>query len=244
MRGHWLNASMPNFCLEKLIFHPHFLASQPFLVSCFNSDKFRQNFRQHSDKIRTKFKQQTSDNKIQTKFRQNSDQNSDKNSDKIQTTKFRQNSDNNIQTKNQTNFRPNSDKIQTTKLSQNSDKFQTKLRQNSDNKLQTKFRQQNSDKYRIPGLGIFACSGSFEQVLFILKMKLQNAFFCFQKTLKCSSLFFFEDPLFLRMFWGQSSLFYKDGGGQGGPKIGGCVPLFIFFMDCVFRVAGFKKALL
>ena len=90
-----------------------------------------------------------------------------------------------------------------------------------------KFRHKSD---RIPGLGIFGCSGSFEKVLFILKMKLQNAFCCFQKTLKFSSLFFLRTPFFLRMFWGQSSFFLRMEGAQGGPKKGGCIPLFIFFL--------------
>ena len=85
-----------------------------------NSDKIQT---QIQTKIQTKFRQQNSDNKfqtkIQTKFRQNSDQNSDKFQTKLQT-KFRQ------------TFRQNSDKIQT--------KIQAKFRQNSDknpDKIQT-----------------------------------------------------------------------------------------------------------
>ena len=90
-----------------------------------------------------------------------------------------------------------------------------------------KFRHKSD---RIPGLGIFGCSGSFEKVLFILKMKFQNAFCCFQKTQKCSSPFVFEDPLFLlRMDCGPYSFFLRMEGAQKG----GCIPLF--FMDCVFR---------
>ena len=43
-------------------------------------------------------------------------------------------------------------------------------------------------------------------------------------------------PFFLRMFWDQSSFFYKDGGAPRGPKNRGCIPVFFFVMDCVFRV--------
>ena len=60
-----------------------------------------------------------------------------------------------------------------------------------------------------------------------MKMKKQNAFCCFQKTLKFSSLFFLRTPLFLRMFWGQSS-FYKDGGGPRGTKNRGMHPPFYY----------------
>ena len=131
--------------------------------------KFRQIFGQHSDKIQTN---------IHTKLRQNSDKNSEKNSDKIQTniqtTKFRQNSDNRIQTKfRQQNSDQNSDQISDQISDKDSDRIQTEIR--------VKFRHKSD---RIPGLGIFGCSGSFEKVLFILKMKLQNAFCCFQKKLK------------------------------------------------------------
>ena len=189
-----------------------------------NSDKIQTtNFRQ-------KLRQQNSDNKIQTtKFRQNSDNKIQTNSDnKIQTTKFRQQkSDNKIQTK----FRQhNSDnKIQTKSRQQNSDKnsdkVQTKIQtnqisdQNPDKdpdkipaEIRVKFRHKSD---RIPGLGIFGCSGSFEKVLFILRMKLQNSFCCFQKQLKFSSLFFFEDPFFFEDVLGSILLFYKD---WRGPK--------------------------
>ena len=89
-----------------------------------------------------------------------------------------------------------------------------------------KFRHKSD---RIPGLvGNFGCSWSFEKVLFILKMKFQNAFCCFQKTQTCSSPFFLRTPFFLRMDCCLSSFFLRMEGAQGGPKKGGCIPLFIF----------------
>ena len=221
MRGHWLNASMPRFCWENMIFDPLI-----FSFTTFSGVLFQ--FRPNSDKIQTK---------DLTKFRQTQTKTfrhvwihktpvkigKIENSDKIQTTKSRQNSEKKFRKK----IRQNSDKTQT--------KNQTKFRQSSGNKIQTKFRQkirqkfrqisdQNSDKDsdkvqteirvkfrhksdRIPGLGIFGCSGSFEKVLSILKMKLQNAFCCFQKALKCSSLFFVEDPLFFEDVLGSILLF-------------------------------------
>ena len=113
MRGHWLNASMAKILLGKIDFRSSFFSFTD-LFWCLVSlqTKFRQKFRQNSDKIQT------------TNFRQNSD--------KIQTTKFRQNSDNKIQTKTQTNFRP--------KFRQNSDKnlIQTRFRQQNSDKIQTK----------------------------------------------------------------------------------------------------------
>ena len=95
-----------------------------------------------------------------------------------------------------------------------------------------KFRHKSD---RIPGLGIFGCSWSFEKVLFILKMKFQNAFCCFQKTQKCSSPLFLRTPFFLKDGLRSVLLFFKDGGGPRGPKKGDASPFFIFFMDCVFR---------
>ena len=74
---HWRDASIAEICLSNWIFHPQFfVASRPFLVSCFSA-------LQSSYKIQTK-----NQAKIQTKFRQSSDKNSDTiqtNSDKIQT---------------------------------------------------------------------------------------------------------------------------------------------------------------
>ena len=90
-----------------------------------------------------------------------------------------------------------------------------------------KFRHKSG---RIPGLGIFGCSWSFEKVLFILKMKFQNAFCCSQKTQKCSSPFFLRTAFFLRMDCGLSSFFFKDGGGPRGPKKRGMHPPFLFFL--------------
>ena len=134
------------------------------------------------------------------KFRhQNSDT---KNQTKIQTKirqtfrpKFRQK----IRQKFRLNFRQNSDK--------KSDKTQTKSK--------VKFRHKSD---RMPGLGIFRCSGSFQKVLFILKMQLQTGFCCFQKTLKISSPCVFWGPpaFFSRMFW-----------GEGAQKKGDASPFFI-----------------
>ena len=61
-------------------------------------------------------------------------------------------------------------------------------------------------------------------------MKFQNAFCCFQKTQKCSSPFFFEDPLFFKDGLRSVLLFFKDGGGPRRPKKRGMHPPFLFFL--------------
>ena len=189
---------------------------------------FRPPFRQNSDKSSDKNSDKKSD-KIQTKFRQirtclnrlkhykpsgNFRQISDKNSDKIQTKiqtkfrqKFRQNSDKNSDKR--------SDKNSDQKSEKNSEKNSEKISDKDSDKIQTKitvkFRHKSD---RMAGRGIFGCSGSFQKVLFILKMQLQKGFSCFQKTLKFSSPIFVKDTLFVRGFFGvHPPFFYKDGGG-------------------------------
>ena len=189
---HWRDASIAEICLSKFLFHPQlFSLDDPcwHLVSLL-------------PKTQIKFRHKNSDRKSQTKFQTKIRQNSDKfqtNSDKIQTClnrpkhykmkiqtqKSRQKSVNNsdkIQTNFRQNFRQISDKVRPKfrpkfwkKGDKNSDKDSDKIQ----TEITVKFRHKSD---RMPGLGIFGCSGSFEKVLFILKTKFQNAFCCFLKS--------------------------------------------------------------
>ena len=126
-----------------------------------------------------------------TKFRQNSDT-------KIQTKKFRQNSRQKFKKKIRQNFQTKkSDHNSEQNSDQNSDQHSDKKSDKASDKIQMQITVKSDiSQTGCRGLGILGCSGSFQRVLFILKMQLQKGFCCFQKTPTISSPLFFEDPRF------------------------------------------------